>query len=136
MCRDGIWVFLAGINGLMAVLASGYGYHGLAADPGAARMFEIGATFQLAHALALLAIPMITARTDRWIARLAVLAGAAFAVGIVLFSWSVYAYVLIGAMPVPGAAPVGGFAMMLGWVALAAAGGVMIVRGRSRSPNA
>ncbi|MFQ5764210.1 MAG: DUF423 domain-containing protein [Rhodospirillales bacterium] len=54
-------------------------------------------------------------------ARWARVAGWCFATGIVLFSGSLYGFAATGAMPVPGAAPLGGVLLMAGWAALAVA---------------
>lgn len=112
-----IWLFLGSLNGLIAVVAGAYGWHGLAADEGGRLLFTMGVVYQMWHALALLAVAWLATR-GRETAPSAHLAGGAFAVGIVLFSGSLYAFALTGAMPVPYAAPVGGFCFMAGWAAL------------------
>lgn len=44
-------------------------------------------------------------------------AGAAFTLGILLFSGSLYWFGLTGLVPVEGSAPAGGFLLMFGWLA-------------------
>lgn len=113
-----VWLFLGGLNGLVAVAAGAYGWHALAGDDGARTMFAIGAGYQMAHALALLAVAwLVTILQGR--ARIAAhCAGAAFTLGALLFSGSLYWFGLAAVVPVAGAAPVGGFLMMAGWLTL------------------
>lgn len=102
----------------MSVAAGAYGRHG-ALDPAGREMFAVAVQYQMAHALALLAVAWLAARNGG--GRLAAapnLAGAAFAVGILLFSGSLYTFGLTGLVPVEGAAPAGGFLLMAGWLAL------------------
>ena len=117
------WLLVAAASGLVAVAASGYGWHGLAADAGAREVYTTGVQYQMWHSLALLAVAWLADRhpagtpAGRW----ARLAGLCFAIGIVLFSGSMYFFGLFGEVPFPGAAPVGGFALMAGWASLAVA---------------
>ncbi len=113
-----LWLFLGTLNGLVAVAAGAYGWHSLGGDEGARKMFEIAVQYQMVHALALVAVAWLATRFDgRW--RLPVhVAGAGFTLGIVLFSGTLYAFGLTGTVPVEGAAPFGGFLLMVGWGAL------------------
>ena len=113
------WLFLGAVNGLLAVAAGAYGWHGLAvADSGLRDVFLIGVAFHLWHALALAVVDGVAARGGG--SRMPTLAGIAFTAGIVLFSGSLYALAIIGSVPVVGAAPVGGVCLMAGWALLAA----------------
>ena len=113
-----VWLFFGGLNGLIAVAAGAYGWHALAGDDGARKMFEIAAQYQMAHALALVAVAWLAStRSGRALVPVH-LAGAAFTLGIVLFSGTLYAFGLFAVVPVKGAAPVGGFLLMTGWLAL------------------
>jgi uncharacterized membrane protein YgdD (TMEM256/DUF423 family) len=113
-----LWLFLGALNALIAVAAGAYGRHG-ALDPAAREMFAIAVQYQIAHALALLAVAWLAAR-DGGARLLSVpnVAGAAFTLGILLFSGSLFWFGLYGLVPVEGAAPTGGFLMMAGWLAL------------------
>jgi len=113
-----IWLLLAGINGLIAVLAGAYGWHALAADDGGRQIFQMGVSYHMWHALALLAVAWLAGRRDGAPPLPVRLAGVAFTVGMVLFSGSLYAVGLTGTAPVPYAAPVGGGSFMIGWAAL------------------
>ncbi len=123
-----IWLFLGGLNGLLAVMAGAYGWHDLeVADPVFRDIFLMGSDYQMKHALALLAVAWLASRRTaesgvsgrQGSGAIAVhLAGLAFAIGIVLFSGSLYATGLTGAIPNINAAPAGGICLMLGWAAL------------------
>ena len=110
------FLLLAAINGLLSVAAGAYGRHG-PFDAYAREMFAIASQYQITHALALLAVAWLAsvAARDR---RLVAIAGAAFIVGIVLFSGSLYWFAIIGAVPFAGSAPAGGMLLMLGWLLL------------------
>lgn len=110
------FLLLAAINGLLSVAAGAYGRHG-PFDAYAREMFAIASQYQITHALALLAVAWLAsvAARDR---RLVAIVGAAFFVGIVLFSGSLYWFAIIGAVPFAGSAPAGGMLLMLGWLLL------------------
>jgi uncharacterized membrane protein YgdD (TMEM256/DUF423 family) len=113
-----LWLFLGALNALMSVVAGAYGRHG-ALDPGGREMFAIAVQYQMAHALALLAVAWLAARdSGARLLSVANFAGAAFTLGILLFSGSLFWFGLYGLVPVEGAAPTGGFLMMAGWLAL------------------
>lgn len=113
-----LWLFLGALNALISVAAGAYGRHG-ALDPGSREMFAIAVQYQMAHALALLAVAWLAARDGSGRPLSASnLAGAAFTLGILLFSGSLYWFGLYGLVPVEGAAPTGGFLMMAGWLVL------------------
>jgi uncharacterized membrane protein YgdD (TMEM256/DUF423 family) len=112
-----IWLFLASVNGLIAVLAGAYGRHSLAADDGGRQIFNLGVSYHMWHALALLAVAWLADRREGAPPLPVQLAGIAFIAGMVLFSGSLYALAITGSAPVPYAAPVGGVSFMAGWVA-------------------
>ena len=119
---DNPWLLLAAVGGLSGVAAGAYGWHGLAADQGAREVYTTGVHYQMWHSLALLAVAWLAeSRRGTPAARWAKWAGVSFALGIVLFSGSMYFFGIFGDVPFPGAAPVGGFALMAGWAALAVA---------------
>lgn len=113
-----LWLFLGALNGLISVAAGAYGRHG-ALEPAGREMFTIASQYQMAHGLALLAVAWLASREPAG-RRLSVstVAGAGFALGIVLFCGSLYAFGVTGLVPVTGAAPAGGWLMMAGWLAL------------------
>lgn len=113
-----LWLFLGGLNGLVAVAAGAYGWHSLGGDDGARKMFEIAVQYQMGHALALLGVAWLATRLEGRRRIPVHLAGAGFTLGIILFSGTLYAFGLTGLVPVEGAAPIGGFLLMVGWGAL------------------
>lgn len=115
-CTSRLWLLLGALNALLSVAAGAYGRHG-AMEPTGREMFGIASQYQMTHGLALLAVAWLASRGGGWRSA-ASIAGAAFALGIVLFSGTLYAFGVTGLVPVEGAAPAGGFLMMAGWLAL------------------
>ncbi|MBL7977846.1 MAG: DUF423 domain-containing protein [Bacteroidetes Order II. Incertae sedis bacterium] len=108
-----VGALLAGI----AVAAGAFGAHGLKnmVTPERLQVFEIGVRYQMYHALALLLLGwmMRSVQVDL------TLVGWLFIAGIALFSGSLYVLVL-GNFPRLGmVTPLGGVAMIAGWVLLA-----------------
>lgn len=116
--ESAVWLFLGALNGLLAVTAGAYGRHWLAGGDVAREMFQIASQYQMVHALALLAVAGLASMPSQGRLSSATVAGVAFAVGVLLFSGSLYAFGLTGGLLLPGAAPAGGFALMAGWLAL------------------
>ncbi len=112
------WFFIAALNGFSAVAAGAYGWHILATDDAARRIFMIGSEYQMWHALALFIVAWAAGETTAGKVRLVNFAGVLFTVGIILFSGSLYIFGITGAMPAEGATPVGGIALLAGWAAL------------------
>ncbi|MFO1248382.1 MAG: DUF423 domain-containing protein [Alphaproteobacteria bacterium] len=115
------WLFLAGANGAVAVLAGAFAAHvlGPRLDPRMLSAFNTAATYHLVHALAL-AITAMAARGGA--TKRANIAAALFLAGMVLFCFSLYLLALTGWMALAFATPVGGIAFVAGWIMLAAAG--------------
>jgi uncharacterized membrane protein YgdD (TMEM256/DUF423 family) len=109
-------LFLGALNGLVSVAAGAYGRHG-PFDDYAREMFAIGVQYQLGHALALIAVAWLASRPESC-RRLLLVAGVAFAIGIVLFSGTLYWFAMTHALPFAGAAPAGGILLMAGWLCL------------------
>lgn len=114
---------VAAILAMVAVLAGAFGAHALEGDARAVRLLETGSRYQLAHAVAAIAVMAVLP----W-ARLAV---AVMLVGAVLFPGSLYALALGAPGPVAALAPIGGIAFVVAWglVALAAVSGPRPPRG-------
>ncbi len=112
-----LWLFLAAVNGLMAVIAGAYGWHSLEAEAGTRKIFAVGVQYQMWHALALLAVAWLASRSETRRPEV-IVAGSAFTAGIVLFSGTLYAFGFLEYIPLEGAAPAGGVLLMVGWAAL------------------
>lgn len=88
------WLILAGLFGLTATMLGAYGAHGLAATgitPERLAAFNTAVQYQFFHALALLVLGWCGVRS-----KVIHLAGTAFVLGIIGFSGSIYAMVLLG----------------------------------------
>ncbi|WP_043338926.1 DUF423 domain-containing protein [Belnapia moabensis] len=111
-----LWIALGAVAGLTAVGLAAWAAHGAPTrlDPARLGMLANGIQMQGWHALALLA-------TGLWAERrggvLVQLAGAGFALGLILFCGGVYA-VAIGGVSLGAVAPVGGMTLMAAWALL------------------
>ncbi len=117
-----LWFVIAGIDGAILILLGAYGAHNVALDSDARRWFDTAWQYQALHAAALLAIAVAIAQVGR-LARITLnLAAVSFALGTALFCGSLYRMALASEALFPMAAPIGGSAFILGWVAIALAG--------------
>jgi uncharacterized membrane protein YgdD (TMEM256/DUF423 family) len=112
-----VWLAIAGLGGLASVVAGALAAH-LTGDARAAELLRTGALYGMVHAAALIAvIALAQGREPRrgaaWVA------GWSFALGIVLFSGSLFVLAMTDARWVGRATPFGGGLLMIGWVALA-----------------
>lgn len=116
-----LWIFLGAVNGFLAVAAGAFGAHALKArlSVDLQAIFETGARYHMYHALALLAVGVLTHLKPTSGAASA--AGWAFQVGILLFSGSLYVLALTGIRGLGAVTPLGGVAFLVGWVLVAVA---------------
>ena len=117
MTRPATIIATAAVFGLLAVMAGAAGTHALrdTLDAGALRTFETAARFQMYHALALLAVGILSMRLQT---RVLTVSAAIFALGILLFSGSLYILALSGIGIFGAIAPIGGVSLMAGWASL------------------
>lgn len=99
---------LAAVHGAAAVIAGAFGAHG-AADERAAELFRIGAQWEVVAALAALFAILRRAARAAW----------AFIAGGALFAGALYGLALGGPSALGAVAPIGGSALILGWLLLA-----------------
>ena len=78
-------------------------------------IFEIGARYQMYHALGLIAVAWAF---SQWSSQLALVAGWLFVAGIVIFSGSLYTLSLTGIRQLGAITPIGGLAFIVGWFLL------------------
>ncbi len=111
-------VLVAAVAGFLAVGLGAFAAHGLRNVLSAEYLtvFQTGVHYQMVHALALLAVGMLLQKTA---ARSLSIAAWSFAVGILLFSGSLYALTLSGVRGLGMITPLGGVAFLVGWAALA-----------------
>ena len=110
-----------GLGAVLAGLAVGLGAFGAHAlrgrlSPADLVTFETGVQYQMYHALALFAVAWAM---TRWEAGQLQWAGWLFVVGIVVFSGSLYALVLTGQRWLGAVTPLGGVALLAGWLLFA-----------------
>ncbi|MBI1208043.1 MAG: DUF423 domain-containing protein [Azospirillum sp.] len=116
-----VLVLLGALAGGLGVAAGAYASHRLG-DEHAVELFRLAGQYQLFHALALIGVALLAERIPPGWPRLGlIIAGGAFALGIVLFCGALYAIALNGPGGFGAAAPFGGASLMFGWAALAAA---------------
>lgn len=119
---SGLWLIIAGLFGGSAVGAGAYGWHSLGENEATRQIFMMGVDYQMWHALALLGVAWVSTRREFASSKLPLLAGIAFSLGIVLFSGTLYLFAIVGYVMIEGAAPVGGYLMMAGWLTLMVCG--------------
>ncbi|WP_353930601.1 DUF423 domain-containing protein [Okeanomitos corallinicola TIOX110] len=115
-----IFLTIAAIFGGLSVAGGAFGAHALR-EKVSERMLEIfdtGARYQMYHALALLLVGVLMSRLENPPITLLV-SGWLFIIGVVIFSGSLYAITFSGIKSLGAIAPLGGIALMAGWVALA-----------------
>jgi len=107
------WIIVAALLGATAVALGAVGAHAVS-DPMAVTSLERASTYQLIHAVVLLALSGMSLKLIG-LARILML------VGVIGFSGAIYAKYLLG-MPALGKfAPFGGTALILSWLILVAA---------------
>lgn len=117
-----MWIAVGALAGLLAVLAAAAAAAHLPGDAAQSRAMASAVQMQGWHALALVLCGVWGARGGGLVHA----AGAAFAVGMLLFCGTVYAGAL-GVSRLGGLAPVGGTLLMVGWALL----GMSALRRRS-----
>jgi uncharacterized membrane protein YgdD (TMEM256/DUF423 family) len=113
-----LFAVLGALSALVAVGLGAFAAHGLRGHLSDAMLavFETGVRYHMYHALALLAVGWAA---GRWPGLPVLLAGWLFVAGTLVFSGSLYALSTGGPRWLGAVTPVGGFAFLLGWLALA-----------------
>jgi len=114
-----MFVFLGALNMAIAVMLGAFGAHGLKNKVTAEQLtwWHTGVDYHIYHALALVMIGVLIAAQPQ----LAIPKGSAWAlqVGIVIFSGSLYAMTLGAPRWFGAITPIGGTALIVGWLWLA-----------------
>jgi uncharacterized membrane protein YgdD (TMEM256/DUF423 family) len=115
---DRTFALIGALLGFVGVAAGAFGAHALRArlTPEDLAIFETAARYQMYHALALLGVAWVI---GRWPGGAASAAGWLFVAGTLVFSGSLYLLVLTGARWMGAITPLGGVALLAGWLALA-----------------
>ena len=114
------FLLIGALAGVLGVALGAFGAHGLRGrlSPEMVSVFETAVRYHMYHALALVLVSTLMTHIDGW---LMLAAGWSFAIGIVLFSGSLYALALTGVGLLGAVTPIGGLAFVLGWAFLAIA---------------
>jgi len=115
------FIALAALNGLLVVALGAFGAHALKTrfDEYSLNLYQTAVQYHFYHSLALLGVGLLSL----WYPQSALLrsSGIAFALGILVFSGSLYALSFTGLRWLGAITPLGGIAFMLGWACLALA---------------
>lgn len=114
------WLAAAAIGGFLSVAAGAAAVHLAAGDAQGAELLRTGALYGIVHAAALVAVAAVAQHHDRPDALL-IVAGWSFAIGVFLFSFSLFALALTRIPQFGRATPFGGVSLLLGWAALGVA---------------
>jgi uncharacterized membrane protein YgdD (TMEM256/DUF423 family) len=115
------WLLLFGaLLGFISVAAGAFGAHALKQRLGQEMLavFEVGARYQMYHALAMFAAVWISTITP---GNLAVASGWLFFIGTLIFSGSLYLLAMSGIRVIGAITPIGGVILLMGWFILAIA---------------
>ena len=112
-----LWVRVGSVAMFLAVALGAFGAHALRQrlTPEMLAVFDVGVRYHVYHALALFAVAWVA---DRSPGSLAQASGWAFALGIVVFSGSLYLLSVTGVRWLGAITPIGGTAFLAGWVLL------------------
>lgn len=115
-----VFLVLGAIAAGLAVVLGAFAAHGLRdkLEPRLLAAFQTGVEYQFYHAFALLAVGVLLLHAQP---RQLLWAGGGFALGIVLFSGSLYALAFTGLRGLGAITPLGGLSFIVGWALLLAA---------------
>lgn len=117
-----LFLLWAAALGFLGVGLGAFGAHALSghfsARPDLEATFRTGTLYHLVHAVALVGVALAAERfPGRWVR----LAGIGFAAGVILFSGSLYLLSIFDLRFMGAVAPLGGVALLLGWLSLGVA---------------
>lgn len=113
-----LFMLLSAISGFLAVALGAFGAHGLKKhlSPEMFDVYQTAVNYHFTHTLALLACAVLLLHWQKSTA--VVVAASAFAIGIVIFSGSLYVLSISGIRWLGAITPIGGVAFMIGWAGL------------------
>jgi uncharacterized membrane protein YgdD (TMEM256/DUF423 family) len=118
MAMDRLFFAIGSLSAFLGVALGAFGAHALKArlDADMLGTFETGVRYQMYHAFALLAVGWAY---TRWPGTMLTASGWLFVGGMVLFSGSLYVLSLTGMRWLGAVTPIGGLALLAGWLCLA-----------------
>jgi uncharacterized membrane protein YgdD (TMEM256/DUF423 family) len=127
---------VAGVVGATAIVLATYAFFSPEmVEAGDRRVILFAATTQLFHSAALMAASWVTTKEQTAVASPAQVAGAAFILGIVLFSGSLHWSGFRGLAPDRNLIRAGCWFLAIGWLAIALAAGRILFCRKCRSRN-
>jgi uncharacterized membrane protein YgdD (TMEM256/DUF423 family) len=114
MTARSFFLAIAGLAGAISVAVDAASTHLLASDPYRLGLAATASRYGMIHAAALLALAFLAERSGRWLC----VAGWCFVVGLVLFCGSLDLLAAGAPHVIAHAAPWGGTAFILGWLAV------------------
>lgn len=119
--RGQLWIGIGALSGFVSVAAGAFGAHGLKSrlPPDLLAVFEVGARYQMYHALLLVLIGFLMSRSPDAPSGTLTASAALTLAGTALFSGSLYALALTGQRWMGAITPLGGLGFLLGWLLLA-----------------
>ena len=117
MERHIIWIIIGSALAAVAVAIGAFGAHGLKSRVSADDLviFETGVRYQMYHSLALILLGLIGVNFQSNIVQLPAIL---FLAGIIIFSGTLYLIPLTGLRWFGAITPIGGTALILGWIVL------------------
>lgn len=107
--------------GTIAVALGAFGAHALKGTleaSGRVETFETAVKYQFYHAIALVLIGVLLSRAEGDAIKWLNWSGYSFAIGVIIFSGSLYTICFTGITKFGAVAPIGGVLMIVGWVLL------------------
>ena len=115
-----LFLSIGSISGALVVMLGAFGAHGLK-DKLSEKMlanYMTGVEYHFYHTFAILAVGLLAMHFQ---SRLLFACGWSFAIGIVIFSGSLYVMALTGITKLGAITPIGGLMFIIGWILLATA---------------
>ena len=115
-----MWIQVAAVSGMLAVVAGAFGAHGLKSrlTPDQLESWATAAHYQLLHSAVLLALGLFAAYGGNSVK----LPASLFSAGMLLFSGSIYLLLLTNMRWLGPVTPIGGLLLILGWLSLVRVG--------------
>ena len=114
------WMLIASVAGFLGVAGGAFGAHALKSRISEAMLanFDTGTRYLLVHAVALLVVGLMASKPG---ATGLNLVGGAFSIGMLIFTGSLWIMALTNTRWLGAITPIGGTALIVGWLALAVA---------------